>query len=150
MGSLWWRAEHVSATSAPNGVLVGEDARTEVLISAADLATRTLSYDYKTLANDMETAQARMTKSFLKEYNATMAQVKANTVKNKIVLQAVPVSAAIINATEHKATVLVFLNQTTTAGVGETAKQQASQNSLVITLTRGDGDWAISELAALG
>ncbi|MDR7085297.1 Mce-associated membrane protein [Aeromicrobium panaciterrae] len=150
IGTLWWQAEQGSASTTSNGVLVGDDARTEVLISAADLATRTLSYDYKTFDNDMETARARMTKSFRTEYDATMSQVKANTVKNEIVLQATAVSSAIISATEHKAKVLVFLNQTTTAGVGKSAKQQASQNSLVVTLTRGDGDWAISKLTALG
>ncbi len=150
VGALWWQAEQGSSTSAPNGVLVSEDARTEVLITGADLAMRTLSYDYKTLDNDMEIARARMTKSFQKEYDATMEQVKANTEKNKIVLQAVAVSAAIISATEHDAKILVFLNQTTTAGVGDDAKQQANQNSLVVTLTRGDGDWAISKLTALG
>lgn len=150
VGLAWWRAEQGSAAVAPNGALVGEDARTEVLISAADLAQRTLSYDYKTLANDMELARARMTPAFRKQYDATMAQVRANTTKNKIVLQAVAVSSAIITATEHKAKVLVFLNQTTTAGTGKNANQQASRNSLVINLTRGDGDWAISKLTSLG
>jgi Mce-associated membrane protein len=150
VGTLWWRAEQSSSATAPNGVLVGEDARTEVLVAAADLSQRTLSYDYKTLANDMEVARARMTKSFRKQYDATMAQVRANTEKNKLVLQAVAVSSAIIESTEHKAKVLVFLNQTTTAGVGKDAKQQLTRNSLVVTLTRGDGDWAISKLTALG
>ena len=126
VGGLWWRAEQSSSTAAPNGALVGEDARTEVLITAADLTQRTLSYDYKTLANDMEIARARMTPSFLKEYNATMAQVRDNTEKNPLVLQAVA------------------------AGVGKAATQQLIRNSLVVTLTRGDGDWAISKLTALG
>jgi Mce-associated membrane protein len=150
VGLSWWRADQGSSAVAPNGALVGDDARTEVLISAADLAQRTLSYDYKTLANDMEIARARMTPAFRKQYDATMAQVRANTTKNKIVLQAVAVSSAIITATEHKAKVLVFLNQTTTAGTGKNANQQASRNSLVINLTRGDGDWAISKLTSLG
>lgn len=150
VGALWWHADHGSAATAPGGSLVGDDARNEVLVSAADLTQRTLSYDYKTLANDMEVARARMTTSFRKEYDATMAQVKANTTTNKIVLQAVAVSSAIINATEHKATVLVFVNQTTTAGVGKKATQQLNRNSLVVTLTRGDGDWAMSKLTALG
>jgi Mce-associated membrane protein len=150
VGTLWWRADHGTAAAAPSGTLVADDARTEVLISAADLAQRTLSYDYRTLANDMETARARMTPAFRKQYDATMAQIRANTTKNEIVLQAVAVSSAIINATEHKAKVLVFLNQTTTAGTGKKANQQASRNSLVINLTRGDGDWAISKLTSLG
>jgi hypothetical protein len=150
VGFSWWRAEQGSAEASPNGALVGDDARTEVLVTAADLAQRTLSYDYKTLANDMEVARARMTPAFRKQYDATMTQVRANTTKNKIVLQAVAVSSAIITATEHKAKVLVFLNQTTTAGTGKNANQQMSRNSLVINLTRGDGDWAISKLTALG
>ena len=150
VGTLWWQAERGSSAVAPGGRLVGEEARTEVLVTAADLAQRTLSYDYKTLANDMEVARARMTPAFRKKYDSTMAQVRANTTKNKIVLQAVAVSSAIINATEHKAKVLVFLNQTTTAGTGKNANQQASRNSLVINLTRGDGDWAISKLTSLG
>ena len=135
---------------APSGSLVGDDARTQVLVAAADLTQRTLSYDYKTLANDMEVARARMTPSFRKEYDATMAQVRANTIKNKIVLEAVAVSSAIIKATEHKATVLVFVNQTTTAGTGKKRNQQLNRNTLVITLTRGEGDWDMSKLTALG
>jgi Mce-associated membrane protein len=150
VGVSWWRAEHGVSAAAPDGSLVGDDARTQVLVSAADLTTRTLSYDYKTLKNDMEVARAHMTPSFRKEYNSTMAQVRDNTLKNQIVLDAVVVSSAIIHATEHRATVLVFVNQTTTAGSGKGRNQQLNRNSLVITLTRGGGDWAMSKLAALG
>jgi Mce-associated membrane protein len=150
VGVAWWRAEQGTSAVAPDGSLVGDDARTQVLVGAADLTTRTLSYDYKTLANDMEVARARMTPSFRKEYDATMKQVRANTEKNKIVLEAVVVSSAIISATEHKATVLVFVNQTTTAGTGKNRNQQLNRNSLVITLSRGEGDWDMSKLTALG
>lgn len=150
VGVSWWRAEQGSVAVAPNGSLVSDTARTEVLVAAADLAQRTLSYNYKSLANDMEVARARMTPSFRKEYDATMSQVKANTEKNQIALQAVAVSSAIIHATEHDATVLVFLNQTTTVGTGKTTNRQLNRNSLVITLTRGDGNWDISKLTALG
>jgi hypothetical protein len=150
VGFSWWHSEKGSSSTAPNGVLVGDDARTEVLVSAADLTQRTLSYSYKTIANDMEVARARMTPAFRKEYDSTMAQVRANTTKNKIVLQATAASTAIIDATEHKAKVLVFVNQTTSAGTGKKQDQQLSRNSLIVTLTRGDGDWAISKLTALG
>lgn len=150
VGTSWWRSDHGASSVAPSGSLVSDESRTEVLVTAADLAQRALSYSYKTLANDMETARARMTPAFRKEYEATMAQVRANTTKNKIALQAVVVSSAIIEATEHRAKVLVFLNQTTTAGTGKKANQQLTRNSLVITLTRGEGDWVMSKLTALG
>lgn len=150
VGVSWWRAEQGVSAQAPDGSLVGDEARTQVLVTAADLTKRTLSYDYKSLKNDMEVARARMTPKFRKEYDGTMAQVRANTLKNKIVLEAVVVSSAIIRATEHRATVLVFVNQTTTAGTGKGRNQQLNRNSLVITLTRGGGDWDMSKLTALG
>ena len=150
VGVAWYRAEQGSSEVAPDGALVGSAARTQVLVAAADLTQRTLSYDYKTLANDMEVARARMTPSFRKEYADTMAQVKPNTEKNKIVLEAVAVSSAIIDATERKATVLMFVNQTTTAGTGKDRNQQLNRNSLVVTLTRGEGEWDMSKLRALG
>ena len=150
VGVSWWRAEQGTSEVAPGGSLVGDDARTQVLVAATDLTKRTLSYDYKTLENNMEVARARMTPSFRKEYDATMRQVRANTEKNRISLEAVPVSSAIITATKHRATVLVFVNQTTTAGTGKKRNQQLNRNSLVITLTRGEGDWAMHKLTALG
>ena len=150
VGVAWYKAEQGSSQVAPDGTLVGTDARTQVLVSAADLTQRTLSYNYQTLANDMEVARARMTPTFRKEYESTMAQVRANTTKNKIVLEAVVVSSSIIDSTEHKATVLVFVNQTTSAGDGKDKNQQLTRNSLVINLTRDEGEWFMSKLAALG
>jgi Mce-associated membrane protein len=148
VGIAWWQAEDNSAISAPDGTLVGDEPRSEAIVAAADLTQRALSYDYRSLANDMEVAEARMAPSFRKEYKATMATVRANTLKNKIVLQADAVSSSIITATEHKATLLVFVNQTTTAQA--TKASQLDRNSLVVTLVRGEGDWMLSELTALG
>jgi hypothetical protein len=148
VGIAWWQAEHSSAISAPDGTLVGDEPRSQAIVAAADLTQRALSYDYRTLANDMEVAEPRMTPSFRKEYKATMSQVRANTLKNKIVLQADVVSSSIITATEHKAQLLVFINQTTSAKA--TKAQQLDRNSLVITLVRGKGDWMLSKLTALG
>ncbi|TXL60759.1 hypothetical protein [Aeromicrobium terrae] len=143
VGVCWWRAEHGSPT-------IDEDARTQVLVSAADLTQRTLSYDYKSLDQDMETATAKMTPGFRKEYRSTMEQVRANTEKNKIVLEAAAVASAIIDVSETKAKVLVFANQTTTVGTGKAKKQQLLRNSLVVTLERDGGDWVIDKLTALG
>lgn len=148
VGIAWWQAEDSSAISAPDGTLVGDEPRSQAIVAAADLTQRALSYDYRTLANDMEIARARMTPSFRKQYNDTMAQVRANTVKNKIILQADAVSSSIITATEHKARLLVFVNQTTSAQV--TKANQLDRNSLIVTLVRGKGDWMLSDLTALG
>jgi Mce-associated membrane protein len=143
VGVCWWQAEHGSPS-------IDEDARTQVLVSAADLTQRTLSYDYKSLDQDMETATAKMTPKFRKEYRSTMDQVRANTEKNKIVLEASAVASAIIDVSTTKAKVLVFANQTTTVGAGKDKKQQLLRNSLVVPLERDAGDWVIDKLTALG
>ncbi len=143
VGVCWWRAEQGSPS-------IDEEARTQVLVSAADLTQRTLSYDYKSLDQDMETATAKMTPGFRKEYRSTMEQVRANTEKNKIVLEAAAVASAIIDVSKTKAKVLVFANQTTTVGAGKDKKQQLLRNSLVVTLERDGGDWVMDKLTALG
>lgn len=148
IGGLWWRAETGAADFAPDGTLVGDQARSEAIVAAADLSQRALSYDYRTLANDMEVARPGMTASFRKKYDATMRQARPNTLKNKIVLKADVVASSIIVATEHEARLLVFVNQATTAETTEAS--QTNSNSLVITLVRGKGDWKLSELTALG
>ena len=148
VGIVSWQAQDSSAVTAPDGTLVGDEPRSEAIVAGADLTQRALSYDYRSLANDMEVAEARMTPAFRKEYKATMAAVRANTLKNKVVLQADVVSSSIIAATEHKARLLVFINQTTTAQATEA--QQLDRNSLVVTLVRGKGNWMLSELTALG
>ena len=149
VGIAWWQAEHSSATSAPDGTLVGDEPRSEAMVAAADLTQRALSYDYRTLANDMEVARARMTPAFRKnEYDRGMAPLRANTLKNKIVVQADVVASSIITATEHRAQLLVFVNQVTSAKA--TKAQQLDRNSLIITLVRGKGDWLLSGLTALG
>jgi Mce-associated membrane protein len=143
VGECWWQAEQ----GAPS---IDDDARTQVLVSAADLTQRTLSYDYKSLDQDMETASAKMSPTFRKEYRSTMNQVRANTEKNKIVLEASAVASAIIDVSTTKAKVLVFANQTTSVGAGKDKKQQLLRNSLVVTLERDGGDWVIDQLTALG
>lgn len=144
---MGWRAMHSDDPSTIGGAGLDEAARTQVLVTAADLTQRTLSYKYDTLDQDMESAQARMTKEFRAEYGDTMAQVRDNTVKNKISLQATVVSASVVRATEHKAEVLVFANQTATAK--DKDDPQLNRSSLMVTLTRGNGDWNLSDLEAV-
>ena len=144
---LGWRAAHVAEPSTIGGAGLDEAARTQVLVSAADLAQRTLSYRYDTLDQDIESAQAHMTKEFRSEYNDTMTQVRDNTVKNKISLQATVVSASVVRATEHEAEVLVFANQTATAKGKD--DPQLNRSSLIVTLTRSGGDWMLSDLEAV-
>lgn len=130
------------------GQITDEDARTGVLVAAADLSQRVLTYHHDTFDQDLEVATARLTPEFREEYDSAMEQVRANTAKNKISQEATAVSSAIISATAEKAQVLVFINQETSSA--KTKANQLVRNRLVVDLVREDGDWAIAGVNALG
>ena len=131
-----------------SGQITDEDARTGVLVAAADLSQRVLTYHHDTFDQDLEVAAARLTPAFREEYDSAMEQVRANTEKNKISQEATAVSSAIISATSAKAQVLVFINQETSSA--RTKASQLVRNRLVVDLVREDGDWAIAGVNALG
>lgn len=131
-----------------SGQITDEDARTGVLVAAADLSQRVLTYHHDTFDQDLEVAAARLTPTFREEYDSAMEQVRANTEKNKISQEATAVSSAIISATSEKAQVLVFINQETSSA--RTKASQLVRNRLVVDLVREDGDWAIAGVNALG
>lgn len=131
-----------------SGQITDEDARTGLLVAAADLSQRVLTYHHDTFDQDLEVAAARLTPAFREEYDSAMEQVRANTEKNKISQEATAVSSAIISARADEAQVLVFVNQETSSA--KTKANQLVRNRLVVDLVRVDGDWAIAGVNALG
>lgn len=134
--------------AAESGQVTDEEARTAVLVAAADLSQRVLTYHHDSFDEDIEVAQERLTPGFREEYDSAMEQVRANTAKNKISQEATAVSSAIISVTPEEATVLVFINQETASA--RTKANQLVRNRLVVDLVRSDGDWAIAGVNALG
>ena len=134
--------------TAESGLITDDEARTALLVTAADLSRRVLTYHHDTFDRDVEVAAARLTPAFREEYDSAMDQVRANTEKNKISQEATAVSSAIISARPDEAQVLVFVNQETSSA--RTKASQLVRNRLVVDLVREDGDWAIAGVNALG
>lgn len=134
--------------SPETGQVTDDDARTGLLVAAADLSQRVLTYHHDSFDQDLEVAAARLTPAFREEYDSAMEQVRANTEKNKISQEATAVSSAIIEALTDEAQVLVFINQETSSA--KTKANQLVRNRLVVDLVRVDGDWAIAGVNALG
>lgn len=131
-----------------SGQVTDDDARTALLVAAADLSQRVLTYHHDSFDQDLEVAAARLTPDFADEYDSAMEQVRANTEKNKISQEATAVASAIISARPDEAQVLVFINQETSSA--KTKANQLVRNRLVVDLVRIDGDWAIAGVNALG
>jgi Mce-associated membrane protein len=113
---------------------------------ASKITAKVLSYDWKTLDADMKAAQKLLAPSFRSEYAKAMNDVKAQTIKNQIVLKASVVATSIVSATQEKVVALVFVNQVTTAK--GTENQRLDQNRVVVTLGRHGGEWRVSKMDA--
>jgi hypothetical protein len=143
-GYAWYRSEHPDDGAAPDGAITSSQARDAGMQAATDLTQKVLSYDWKTLDADIKANQAVLAPSFRSEYEKTMTGVKAQTIKNQVKLTANAASTSIVSATENKVVALVFVNQVTTAKGAQ--NQRVDSSRVLVTLTRADGDWRISEL----
>ena len=143
-GFAWYRSENPDDGAAPDGAITSSTARDQGMQAAAQLTQQVLSYDWKTLDDDIAASEKVLAPSFRSEYAKTMEGVKAQTVKNQVKLTAEAAATSIVSATEHKVVALVFVNQATTA---KGANQRIDSSRVLVTLTRTDGgDWRISKL----
>lgn len=114
-----------------------------VLDTAKQGTIATLSYSPEHLDKDLDTAKSYLTGDFLKYYGQFTDDVVRPAVKTKQVsTTANVVRAAVSDLTPDKATVLVFVNQTTTSA--DRAEPAMTASSVKVTLDRMDGKWLIA------
>jgi len=145
-GFAWWRVENPSADEESAGPITSADARDAGLQAATRLTQKVLSYDWKTIDEDVEASEKLLAPSFRGEYSKAMDGVKAQTVKNQVKLTADPVATSVVSASARKVEALVFVNQVTTAK--GTENQRLDQNRVLVTLTRDGGEWRVSKMDA--
>ncbi len=145
-GFAWWRAENPAGDDASAGPITSADARDAGLQEATRVTQQVLSYDWKTLDEDITAAEKLLAPSFRGEYSKAMEGVKAQTVKNQVKLTADAVATSIVSASAERVQALVFVNQVTTAK--GTGNQRLDQNRVLVTLTRHGGEWRVSKMDA--
>ncbi len=134
--------------AAESSRLTDEDERSALLVAAAELSQRVLTYHHDTFDEDVQETSSRLTPEFREDYARAMQQVRANTARNRISQEASAVSSAIISATQDQAQVLVFVNQETSSARNKT--ERVARNRLVVDLVHVGGDWTIAGVDALG
>lgn len=144
-GVAWWYSTRESSGSA-SGPITSAQARDSGLQAATSLTEKILSYDWKTLDKDIRGAEAVMGPTFRAEYAKAMARVRKQTIKNQVRLEAKAVATSVVSASAHKVVALVFVNQVTTAKGAQ--NQRLDQNRVLVTLTRGEGEWRVSKMDA--
>ena len=75
-----------------------------------------------------------------------MRQAIPKVTSAKLTLKATVRSTSLVSLREHSAKVLLFYDSVTTAE--GPPKQQLNQNRVLMTMTRQDGDWIVSDLEA--
>lgn len=134
------------AHAAAGGEVVDPAARSMVMDQAARMTQQALSYSYSKFDAEETAASKMMTATMQHQYGSTMAKARGDAVKHKLTLKAHVLSSSVVSMTSDEATVLEFVDQTTTAqGVNNT---QLSQPRLELTLTKVDGRWLMSKMRA--
>ncbi|MDT5080278.1 MAG: Mce-associated rane protein [Mycobacterium sp.] len=132
-GVLRWQASTVAANPAQ----VAESVR-----AATDGTIAILSYRPDTVEQDLGAARDRLTGDFLNAYTKLTHDVVIPGAKEKsITAKATVPAAASVTASDERAVVIVFIDQTTTIAAGPPSD---SASSVRVTLDKRAGRWLIS------
>jgi Mce-associated membrane protein len=127
---------HLAASTA--------DARTDALDAAKTRVPVLLSYDKKSLDEDLDRAVAQTTGSFADDYEKILTEVVEPTARRRGISTEASVSAAgVVSGDREEVVVLLFLTQTTTA---KGNRSSVSGSRVEVTLKRSGDDWKISGL----
>jgi len=128
-------ADRTESTSAEHAAVTAAKTRVPAI----------LSYSYKTLAHDLQLAQASTTGSFHSDYQKLLATVvEPSATSKKIVNKATVTGAAVVTGNASHVVVLVFVTQTTTSADGGTPLVSGSRVN--VTMTKTHGQWLVSAL----
>ncbi|HEY9313229.1 twin-arginine translocation pathway signal [Williamsia sp.] len=116
----------------------------ESAMTAANSGTvALLSYSPDTLTDDLAAAKTHLSGEFLAYYTEFTEKVVAPAAQeNAVDTQAEVVRSAVSDISESSATVLVFINQTTTST--DKPDPALTASSVRVTLTKADDTWKIS------
>jgi Mce-associated membrane protein len=117
-------------------------ARIDSVRAATDGTIALLSYRPDTVAKDLEAARSRLTGTFLDAYTSLTHDVVIPGAKQKQISAVATVpAAASTSATNNRAVVLLFVNQTVMIGQDPPTN---TASSVRVTLDKVDGRWLIS------
>jgi len=120
----------------------GDNARLESVNAAKDTTIALLSYRADTVEKDLGAATARLTGSFKHNYQDLISNVVIPGAKQQHISTTATVpAAAAVSATSDHATVLLYVNQTTTIGASPPSDLQSSVR---VTMDKVDDRWIMS------
>jgi Mce-associated membrane protein len=126
-------------------------AREGALGAAAHIARDILSYDYRTIDQDLARARGETTGSFARQYAAAAAQLRTQAAATHAIVQARVRDTGIVSAGGGHVVVLVFADQisVTRAKAAAVPVTRLIPSAVEMTLTDTGGRWRVAGLSAV-
>jgi Mce-associated membrane protein len=120
-------------------------ARDEAQQAAADLIPRMLTFDYRTLPNDIANAKSATTGEFAGQYASFVEErVRASAASKELVTQATVRERAVVRGDDDTAVVMLMIDQVST---GKMLTAPRIDNSCVrVTMEKIEGQWRVAGL----
>lgn len=121
------------------------------LVTARAAAPDLLSYDYRTIEEDLARAGRLTTGQLTAHYRELAETLVGKAKEQRTVQQATVAGAAVEKANADRVEVLLFVNMGTTKETPGTteARQQVIQNRVRFVMVRQDSGWRVAELSTL-
>lgn len=133
------------------GMRAGEAAGAEAVAAARTIAPDLLSYDYRTIEQDLARAGEHTTGALAEHYRQLSGTLVAKARAEKTVQTAAVAGAAVMHAEPGRVEVLLFVNMGTVKQVPGKAEpqQQVSQNRAKLVMIKKDSHWLVEDLSTL-
>ena len=131
--------------------LEAEQARTAAAAAAKQAVEDVLSYDYRTVDDDITRARSEATGEFAAQYAASAERLADQAQQSRAIVQATASAPAVVAAAGDQVVVLLFVDQASVKQLkdAESPSTRIDRSRVRVTMSRVDGRWLISQLAAL-
>ncbi|MET7337206.1 hypothetical protein [Nonomuraea sp. NPDC005650] len=140
--TMWFNLRDLRAADA---------AGTQAMAAAKEVAPDLLSYDYRTVEEDLARAGTHTTGELTTHYKELTKSLVSRAKAQKIVQTVTVAGAGVERAEPDRVEVLLFVNTGTVKDVaGETApRQQFTQNRARFVMVRQGSRWLVADLSTL-
>ncbi|WP_431904143.1 hypothetical protein [Nonomuraea sp. bgisy101] len=129
----------------------GRAAGEQAMVAARALAPDLLSYNYRTIEDDLNRAQALTTGELTRRYQELRRSLVPRAIEQRTVQEVSVAGAAVQDATPDRVSVLLFVNMGTTKQAQGDAepRQQVIQNRVRFVMVKDGSRWLVGDLSTL-
>ncbi|MFE3447751.1 hypothetical protein ACFXJ8_02350 [Nonomuraea sp. NPDC059194] len=129
----------------------GRAAGEQAMAAARTLAPDLLSYNYRTIDDDLDRAQALTTGELTHRFTELRTSLVPRATEQRTVQEVTVAGAAVQDATPDRVSVLLFVNMGTTKQAHGDAqpRQQVIQNRVRFVMVKDGSRWLVGDLSTL-